>query len=61
MSGRAGGLAPILNTNNPAQTFRDASLDIRREVIDILGTVTLFSQPKGRKGFNPASVSIEWV
>lgn len=60
MSGRAGGLIPVLNTDNPAQSFRDASLDVRREVIDILATVTLLSQPKGRKGFDPASVEIEW-
>lgn len=60
MSGRAGGLISVSNTENPARTFRDASLDVRREVIDILATVTLFSQPKGRKGFNPDSVEIEW-
>ena len=60
MSGRAGGLIPVLNTDDPAQSFRDASLDVRREVIDILATVTLLHQPKGRKGFNPASVTIEW-
>lgn len=57
---RAGGLAPILGTDNPAQTFRDGSLDVRRDVIDTLATVTLLHHKKGHRGFDPDSVVIKW-
>ena len=58
--GRASGLAPVLGTDDPAQSFRDGWLDLRRQVIDTLATVTLYPQPRGRKGFNPESVEIDF-
>lgn len=58
--GRAGALSPILGVTDPAAAFREASLDLRRQTIDALATVTLHPQPRGRKGFDPASVLIEW-
>lgn len=58
--GRSGGLAPILNAPDPGKAFREGSLDLRRQAIDALATVTLFPQPRGRKGFDPASVEIVW-
>lgn len=60
LHGRGGALAPILGVSDPAKAFEDASLDLRRQVIDALATVTLLPQPRGRKGFNPESVGIEW-
>ena len=60
LQGRAGALLPILGVADPAAAFRDASLDLRRQVIDVLATVLLLPQPRGRKGFNPASVEIVW-
>ena len=58
LRGRAGVLRPILDTDDPPGAFRGASLEIRRQVIDALVTVTVFPQPRGRKGFDPASVEI---
>lgn len=58
--GRSGVLVPILNAKNPAKAFREGSLELRRQVIDALATVTLYPQPKGRKGFDPASVEIDF-
>lgn len=59
-TGRAGTLTPILGAADPASAFLEASLEIRRDVIDLLMTVTLQPQPRGKKGFNPDSVVIEW-
>lgn len=58
--GNLGALAPILNADDPPKAFRGGSLELRRQVIDLMATVTLYPQPKGRKGFNPASVDIEF-
>ena len=60
LKGRAGALLPILGVADPAAAFRDASLELRRQVIDVLASVTLRPQPRGRKGFDPASVEIVW-
>lgn len=60
LQGRGGVLTPILGVADPAKAFREASLDVRRQVIDILATVTLLQQPRGRKGFDEDSVAIEW-
>lgn len=58
--GRSGVLVSILGVADPAKTFREGSLELRRQVIDALATVTLYPQPKGRKGFDPASVEIDF-
>lgn len=55
-----GQLIGVLGTDDPAGAFRSASLNVRREIIDTLCTVTLHPQPRGRKGFDPASVTVEW-
>ena len=60
MRGRAGGLAPILGAADPAAAFREASLAVRREVIDTLAIATLRSQPRGRRGVDPASIEVVW-
>lgn len=60
LRGRGGALAPILGTEDPAAAFREAPLEVRRQVIDTLATVTLHAQPRGRRGFDPASVTVEW-
>lgn len=60
LHGRGGALAPILGTGDPATAFHEAPLEIQRQVIDTLATVTLHAQPRGRKGFNPASVTVDW-
>lgn len=57
---RTSALVPLLGVENPGAAFRDASLDVRRGIIDTLAAVTLHPQPRGRKGFNPDSVAIEW-
>ncbi|GAB3582802.1 recombinase family protein [Calidifontibacter terrae] len=60
LQGRVGGLVPLLATDDPAAAFREGSLDLRREVIDSLTVVILHPQPRGRRGFDPASVEIHW-
>lgn len=42
---RGGALAPILGTEDAAAAFREAPLEVRRQVIDTLVTVTLHAQP----------------
>ncbi|MBV7293202.1 recombinase family protein [Corynebacterium sp. TAE3-ERU16] len=60
MRGRSGALAPILGAEDPASAFREASLDLRRQTIDTLATITLLPQPRGRKGFRTESVVVDW-
>jgi len=50
MLGRSGGLAPVLNSKDPAKAFMEGSLDLRREVIDALATVTLYPTHAGAQG-----------
>lgn len=60
LAGSAGALRPILGAKDPAQAFLDAPLEVRRGAIDALARVTLLPQPRGRRGFDPESVVIEW-
>ena len=60
LQGRGSTLAPILGVADPAKAFTEASLDVRRQVVDALATITLLPQPRGRKGFNPDSVVVDW-
>lgn len=60
LRGQAAGLAPVLGAEDPSEAFLDASLEVQRQVIDVLATVTLHAQPRGMKGFKPASVTVEW-
>lgn len=60
LRGQAAGLAPVLGAEDASEAFLDASLEVQRQVIDVLATVTLHAQPRGRKGFKPASVTVEW-
>ena len=60
MQGQAAALAPVLGSESPSQAFLDASLEIQRQVIDALATVTLLPHPRGKKTFNPDTVIIEW-
>lgn len=60
LQGRSGALAPILGMGDPAAAFREAPLEVQRQVIDTLATVTLHPQPRGRRGFDPISVTVDW-
>lgn len=51
---------PVLAVENPAQHFLDADLNTQRHSIEALATVRLFPQPRGRKGFDPASVDVDF-
>jgi DNA invertase Pin-like site-specific DNA recombinase len=53
-------LADVLSAHNPAQAFTGATLGVKRAVIDALMTVTLIPVKRGKKGFDPDSVVIEW-
>lgn len=52
---------PVLGSDNPAQAFLDADLNVQRATIEAMVRVTLHPQIRGRKTFNAASVEIEWV
>lgn len=60
LQGRGTALAPILGVADPAKAFTEASLDVRRQVVDALVTITLLPQPRGRRGFDPDSVVVDW-
>lgn len=60
LQGRGSALAPILGVADPAKAFTEASLDVRRQVVDALATITLLPQPRGRRGFDPDSVVVDW-
>lgn len=51
---------PVLAVADPAQHFLDADLNTQRHTIEALATVRLFPQPRGRKGFDPASVDVDF-
>ncbi|WP_040283078.1 recombinase family protein [Tessaracoccus massiliensis] len=51
---------PILGSDDPAQAFLDADLNVQRATIEALVRVTLHPQTRGRKKFNPASVGIDF-
>lgn len=53
-------LVPILGAEDPGQVFTEAPLEVQREVIDTLAVIYLKHHPKGKRGFNPDSVEIEW-
>lgn len=53
-------LAPILGSDDPATAFKEAPLETRRRVIDLLATVTLLPHPRGKRGFDPETVQLEW-
>lgn len=50
----------VLGSSNPVQAFDDGDLATRRSTIDALCVVRLHSHPRGRKTFDPETVSIEW-
>ncbi len=51
----------ILAADDPVAAYDAASLDMRRATIDLLMKVTLLPGQRGRKGFDPASVTVEWA
>lgn len=60
MTNKNSNLMPILGADDPAEVFENAPLEVQREVIDTLAVVSIKHHPKGLKGFNPESVTIEW-
>lgn len=48
----------ILLSPSPATAFTEADLAARRAVIDLLCEVRLYAAPRGRKAFDPGTVSI---
>lgn len=53
-------LESVLNKGNPAEAFRNASLAVRRAVIDRMLSVIVMPGVKGVKVFRPDSVKIAW-
>jgi hypothetical protein len=53
-------LESVLDKGNPADAFRNASLAVRRAVIDRMLSVIVLPGVKGAKTFRPDSVKIAW-
>jgi hypothetical protein len=53
-------LAEVMGSSAPAEAFTNATLSVRRVIIDSLVTVSLLHTKRGKKGFDPDSVVIEW-
>ena len=52
------GLNTVLDSTDPVAAFDGADLGTRRSVIRALCTVHVHAHPRGRKGFNPSTVTI---
>lgn len=51
-------LKAVLGASKPVQAFDAADLAIKRRVIDFFVEVRLYHVPRGRKGFDPATVTV---
>lgn len=57
---RTSPLSGLAAAEDPVSAWRDADLDVRREVIRELMTITVQRQGPGRRPFDPATVEIVW-
>lgn len=53
-------LESVLEKGNPSDSFKNASLSVRRAVVDRLLSVTVLPGTKGVKAFEPDSVLVRW-
>lgn len=53
-------LGKVAGSHDPVEAFNNLDLLGKRSVIDALVKVTIGPAPRGHKGFNPETVSIEW-
>ena len=53
-------MSAVFGAKDPAQAFDDGDLATRRSTIEVLCEVQLHPHPRGKKGFNPDSVTITW-
>lgn len=51
-------LGGVLDAPDPVAAFDNADLMIKRRVIDFFVTVRLYPHPRGKKGFDPATVKV---
>jgi site-specific DNA recombinase len=56
----SGAASPVLSAPDPVAAFSKAALGTQREILALLIAVRLIPAPRGRKGFDPESVRIEW-
>jgi site-specific DNA recombinase len=54
------GIAPLLTAPDPVAAFNAAPLGVQREVLSFFMTVKLLPAPRGRRGFDPETVQVEW-
>lgn len=50
----------VVSAKDPVVTFDNGDLATRRSTIDVLCKVRLHPHPRGRKTFNPDTVTITW-
>lgn len=50
----------VFAAEDPAAVFAEADIATQRTVIDALCSVTLLPHPRGKRGFDPKSVVIDW-
>lgn len=48
----------VIGARDPVRGFDNADLAVKRRVVDFLCTVRLLPSPRGRKGFDPSTVSV---
>jgi site-specific DNA recombinase len=53
-------LATIAASPDPVAAFRELGLNLRREILNALVTVTLLPAKRGRNAFDPDRVKVEW-
>lgn len=53
-------MGSVFSAKNPVAAFDAGDLATRRSTIDVLCEVRLHPHPRGKKGFNPDSVTITW-
>ncbi len=53
-------MSRVFGAKDPVQAFDDGDLATRRSTIEVLCEVRLHPHPRGKKGFNPDSVTITW-
>lgn len=53
-------VSEVLTADDLAEVFRNADLGTQRSTIDALVTVTLLPHPRGKRGFDPDSVVMDW-
>jgi hypothetical protein len=56
----SGAASPVLSAPDPVAAFDKAALGTQREILGLLMEVRLLPAPRGKRGFDPETVHVEW-